>query len=157
MRSLTTSSTSRCSTTTRWARTTGWVGWRLTWGSWVERWTIVEFYIFGQFCIVWFYVLGLPCSVTRAILFLRWATTFGGRSRRARASSMWSSPSAEPQRFFFYLEISSFANSWTFRPTRPQTWPTGTLIPNGSKILRSATWVQLSKTNKSLHCLTRIL
>ena len=30
MRSLTTSSTSRCSTTTRWARTTGWVGWRLT-------------------------------------------------------------------------------------------------------------------------------
>ena len=46
--------------------------------------------------------------------------------------------------------MNSFANSWTFRPTRPQTWPTGTLIPNGSKILRSATWVQLSITNKLL-------
>ena len=116
MRSSTTSSTSRCSTTTRWARTTGWVGWRLTWGSWVERWTLVEFYIFGQFCIVRFDALGLPYSLTSAILFLRWATTFGGRSRRARASSMWSSPSAEPQRFlngnkFFCKFLNVQANS----------------------------------------------
>ena len=153
MRSLTTSSTSRCSTTTRWARTTGWVGWRLTWGSWVERWTIVEFYIFGQFCMVQFYVLGLPCCITSAILFLRWATTFGGRSRKARASSMWSSPSAEPQRFFIWkwilLQILERSGQLALKP--------GQLEPSSQMGARS--WGTLREFNcqkQTNYCLTRI-
>lgn len=84
-RSLTTSLTLPCLTTTRWGRTTGWVGWKLTCGSLVGRWTSLT---------ILFSVLVPALVSVRVLVWVSWyitqttrsVTTFGGQSRRGKAN-----------------------------------------------------------------------